>query len=128
MAAQPSGAAHQSDEYFSGTGLINVVSLAGDYNVDGVVDSADYVLWRANVGQPAGSLPNDNTGLAIGDDQYNVWRSNFGSVASGSALGASAVPEPSTMALMTLCLVFTQIGKRNHRRIADRHILTREFE
>jgi hypothetical protein len=110
--------------------MINVVSLAGDYNVDGVVDSADYVLWRANVGEPAGTLPNDNTGLAIGDDQYNLWRSSFGSVASGSALGSSAVPEPSALALLTLGIAAfatrrkRQIGEDNHRGITDRHILT----
>ncbi len=130
-----SGAAHQSDEYFSGTGMINVVSLAGDYNVDGVVDSADYVLWRATVGQPAGTLPNDNTGLTIGDDQYNLWRINFGSVASGSgsALGADAVPEPSTLALLTLGVAAfatrrkRQISKHNHRGITDRRVLPCEF-
>jgi hypothetical protein len=76
---------------------IPVPFLAGDYNDDGFVDAGDYVMWRKNVGQPAGTLPNDNTEVAIGDDQYNLWRSNFGSPpGSGSALGSTTVPEPNS--------------------------------
>ena len=43
------------------------VSLAGDYNQNGKVDAADYVLWRKSPdtygGNPAG---------------YNTWCANFG--------------------------------------------------
>jgi hypothetical protein len=60
--------------------------LAGDFNDDGAVDAADYVVWRKSDGTPAG---------------YNEWRSNFGRTAgSGSALGAAGVPEPSTVLLV----------------------------
>ena len=71
-------------------------SLAGDYNGDGKVDGADYVVWRkdpaSHGGDPAG---------------YSTWRANFG--ASGG-LGAglssgSAVPEPAAASLMLLSLV-----------------------
>ena len=84
-----------------------VAGLPGDYNQNGVVDSADYVLWRHNVGQPAGTLPNDTTGVAIGDSQYNLWRSNFGNHSgAGSGLGSgSAVPEPTTIGMLLLGLV-----------------------
>jgi hypothetical protein len=53
-----------------GTG---VVALAGDFNQDGIVDAADYTVWRDNVGMPAGALMNDPTGIVIGDAQFNVW-------------------------------------------------------
>jgi hypothetical protein len=66
--------------------------LAGDYNADGKVDAADYVVWRkdpsAYGGDPAG---------------YNTWRTNFGRPpGAGSALtsaAAAAVPEPSSFVL-----------------------------
>ncbi len=109
--ATGSGATHVMDEYFAGSGILSVGALifAGDYNDDGFVDAADYAVWRENVGQPAGSLPNDNTGAPIGDAQYNLWRSNFGNAAgSASGLGTlrqtqgGAVPEPSSIALVAL--------------------------
>ncbi len=76
---------------------IPVPFLAGDFNDNGFVDGADYVVWRKNVGQLPGTLPNDNTGVAIGDNQYRLWRSNFGNpLGSGSALSSTTVPEPDS--------------------------------
>ncbi|HEX2475085.1 MAG TPA: hypothetical protein VHK01_10080 [Lacipirellulaceae bacterium] len=68
--------------------------LTGDYNGNGTVDAADYVLWRndpaAFGGSPAG---------------YNTWRANFGdSLAPGSAL-STAVPEAGSLSLAILALV-----------------------
>ncbi|MFO0788496.1 MAG: hypothetical protein U0805_03500 [Pirellulales bacterium] len=84
----------------------NVAVLAGDYNSDGKVDAADYVVWR-NVNGQANTLPNDPAGGAtVGIAQYNQWRANFGSTAgSGAGLGAAAVPEPgiAIFALLALC-------------------------
>ena len=60
---------------------------APDFNFDGHVDSADYVVWR-NMG---GSLA-----------EYEAWRANFGeSGGSGSSARANAaVPEPTTLMLL----------------------------
>jgi hypothetical protein len=81
-----SGAVVQSDEYFSDTGLI-VVGLAGDFNGDNIVDAADYVDWRKTPSTFGGSAG------------YDLWRANFGTVATGSGTASSkaAVPEPSTI-------------------------------
>jgi autotransporter-associated beta strand protein len=105
-----SNAVNKFDEYFSGTGILTVGPpiLAGDYDNNGIVDAADYVIWRKNVGQPLQTLPNDTTGVIVGDAQYNLWRSNFGSTTavpgSGSALTRNAVPEPSSIGLLMLGL------------------------
>lgn len=74
------------------------ITLAGDYNDDGIVDAADYTTWRDNLGAPAGTLPNDPTGESIGDDQYAAWRENFGAIAGGSS-AVAAVPEPAGVTL-----------------------------
>jgi T5SS/PEP-CTERM-associated repeat protein len=95
--------------------------LPGDYNHDGSVDAADYVVWRKTGGSA---------------DDYNTWRAHFGQTAgSGSAgypLGASAepdrapgetgfqvpaaaVPEPATWMLLILLLCF---GCKRRRTIA----------
>jgi subtilisin-like proprotein convertase family protein len=54
--------------------------LAGDFNSDGFVDSADFVVWRRQTGA---SVPNFSGADGDGDgdvdqDDYNVWRANFG--------------------------------------------------
>jgi hypothetical protein len=81
------------------------LGIAGDYNNNGFVDAADYVVWRNNVGT-TNVLPNDPTGGTIGATQYSTWRSNFGKTpGSGSAFGqSSTVPEPGTLVLGLLAL------------------------
>ena len=65
-----------------------VAHLPGDFNHDGKVDAADYVMWRKNDGTPAG---------------YDTWRANFGGCSSPAAVPrvpsaeplSAAVPEPA---------------------------------
>ncbi len=72
--------------------------VSGDYNNNGVVDMADYVLWRNG-----GPLQNDPT-PGVQPSDYDYWRSRFGATSgSGSGLGSSsAVPEPASALLMLL--------------------------
>jgi hypothetical protein len=73
----------------------------GDYNNNGVVDAADYVVWR-NAGATY-TLPNDSTPGTVNTADYDAWRANFGNPpGSGSS---SAVPEPATVALLALGLI-----------------------
>ncbi len=75
----------------------------GDYNDDGKVDAADYVVWRKNPanfgGDPGG---------------YNTWRANFGMMMPGSGGGQTinAVPEPSALCLTAL---LAMAGASRHR-------------
>jgi hypothetical protein len=76
----------------------------GDYNQDGTIDAADYIVWRKNEGT-TNMLPNDPIGGMIGEAQYNQWRAQFGqSAGSRSSANANAhVPEPVTLAMLFLC-------------------------
>jgi len=69
-------------------GNVRVTSVA-DYNLDGAVDAADYVVWRTTDGMPGG---------------YDTWRGNFGRTA-GSASGVivnAAVPEPGSFVVLVI--------------------------
>ena len=51
------------------------LNLPGDFNQDGVVDAADYVLWRDTKGQTGLGLPADGNGDQVVDqNDYNLWR------------------------------------------------------
>jgi hypothetical protein len=68
--------------------------VAGDYNNDGTVNAADYVLWRKG-----GTLANEvaDPGTVSAAD-YTEWRARFGNTAgSGASLDGAAVPEPSSL-------------------------------
>jgi hypothetical protein len=77
--------------------------LTGDYNNNGIVDAADYTIWRDTLGSSSDLRANgDNSGASAGKiDQadYFAWKSNFGHTASGSA---AAVPEPASGLLLIL--------------------------
>jgi hypothetical protein len=83
---------------------LTVSSLAapgvqGDYNGNGVVDMADYVLWRNG-----GPLQNEvNSVGTVDSTDYDAWRARFGNTSgSGSGLGSAAVPEPSSLLLLVI--------------------------
>jgi hypothetical protein len=81
--------------------LVNLVIPApkihpGDYNDDGVVDAADYVVWRNDLGTTGlalgtGADGNGNGVIDAGD--HTVWREYFGELAGGS-VALATVPEP----------------------------------
>ncbi len=87
--------------------------MAGDYNGNGVVDMADYVLWRNG-----GPLQNDvNTPGVVDASDYTYWRSRFGATSgSGSGLGSgSAVPEPTCIAMLIIGIAGVTLQRRNGR-------------
>ena len=92
-------------------------AVAGDYNGNGVVDAADYIIWRKTLGSTTDLHANgDNTGASQGKiDQadYVFWKSRFGATSgSGTGVFADAVPEPNSVALMLMALAFCVRARR----------------
>ena len=84
------------------------LGLHGDYDNNGAVDGGDFLVWQRRVGSAAGSLPNDPTGVAIGPEQLDAWKSNFGA----STGGLLAVPEPFAGVLWLVgCFAVLQPGR-----------------
>jgi PEP-CTERM motif len=77
-----------------------VVGQPGDYNGNGVVDAADYVLWRKYLNTNT-TLPNDATPGSVVAGDYQVWRAHFGAPPGAGATFAANVPEPTTLVLLT---------------------------
>lgn len=94
---------------YGSTGLsmaVNPLSttLPGDFNNDGIVDAADYTVWR------------DGLGTLYTQADYDDWRANFGQeriVGSGSL--AAATPEPSTLLLFAATLPIAWTLRRRTR-------------
>jgi autotransporter-associated beta strand protein len=93
--------AQYTTSLLTGTGVLQVTDgpPPGDFNGDGSIDSADYVLWRKNVGS---------------DPDYSAWRKNFGIADTGGSLGNSGllpkgifanVPEPATGSVFLIGIV-----------------------
>ena len=76
---------------------ISGAGVPGDYNGNGVVDAADYVLWRKG-----GPLQNEvDTPGTVNAADYSAWRARFGSTSdSGALFEITSVPEAATGALL----------------------------
>jgi lysozyme len=87
-------------------------SIPGDFNRDGAVDSADYVLWRNALGNKVPLYTAvDANGNALADAaDFGIWQANYGrTLGSGAAppAGVHTIPEPSSgfsVALLILLL------------------------
>jgi autotransporter-associated beta strand protein len=79
--------------------------VPGDYNNNGIVDAADYVVWRKGLG------------TIYTQNDYDVWRAHFGQssgagAGGGSGLSEAAVPEPATSSLLLFALSTIALGWR----------------
>lgn len=82
-----------------------LATLLGDYNGDGTVGAADYVVWKNSVDStvtPFTGADGDGNGT-IGNGDLAIWRANFGTVGS-TAASAVGVPEPASAIMAALLL------------------------
>ena len=90
--------------------------LYGDYNNNGRVDAADYVLWRENLNKNV-VLPNDQSAGSVNLGDYTVWRNNFGrALGLGSGSLFATVPEPSALTVALCGLGLLVSPRRKQRR------------
>ena len=75
--------------------------LAGDFNNDGIVDAADYTVWRNHLNEPTeANINNNGDGGGITSSDYTFWKARYGNTSPGSGGGGvqllSTVPEPTS--------------------------------
>jgi len=85
-----------------------VTTLPGDFNEDGRVDAADYVVWRKGLGS------------IYTLTHYHVWRAHFGAAPAGEAAILASVPELPSCVLMGTALLLFARGGRNCATICAR--------
>jgi hypothetical protein len=96
------------------SGLVSV-ALAGDYNNDGLVNAADYTVYRDTLNTSGVALAADGSGNGVIDaTDYDVWRNHYGSTANQAEI--APVPEPTTgVAAIAVWLFGTLVRRRNSR-------------
>lgn len=93
------------------TGVIRVIDgIDGDYNDDGVLDTADYTTWRDALDSSA-TLPNDTTPGTVKQEDYDVWVANYGQVLA-SLSTATSVPEPTGLVLLAIATAYVSGTRR----------------
>lgn len=91
--------------------LSPIISIPGDYNGNGVVDTADYTVWVNSYGTLDGAADGNGDGFVDAAD-YTYWRDAY--AASASSVSATAVPEPITLTMlisMLLAMVIFDNGR-----------------
>jgi hypothetical protein len=108
--AWPSGVVQQltnipANQLLSLIESVGPAPVVGDYNDDHEVDAADYVVWRAQLGESGTGLSADgNNDRTVNQLDYDLWKANFGVSAGGVASSAKLgrVPEPSALLLIVV--------------------------
>jgi hypothetical protein len=91
------------------------VTLAGDYNDNGVVDAADYVVWRKLNGTMLNPRADGDANGQVDTADYSVWRAQFGVIAGFSAAkDLSAVPEPVSKLVGPLLFAYVCTGRHRN--------------
>jgi hypothetical protein len=86
-----------------------LTTLPGDYNADGAVSAADYVIWRKGFGSSTALANGDDT-PGVGMDDLARWRSRFGQSASEESIGdIGSTPEPASSVLFVIALFNLQM-------------------
>ena len=86
-------------------GVITFSSIPGDYDKNGLVNTADYAKWRQLFGTVGASDADGNGDNVVNGADYVIWRNNLGAAGNGSgSFQGATVPEPSACVLWLLAI------------------------
>jgi len=76
--------------------------LAGDYNGNGIVDAADFSLWKDTLGSTVDLSADGNGNGVIDESDFTIWSRNFGNSEGTS----QTVPEPRVSPILWCVLAW----------------------
>ncbi|MEM1028014.1 MAG: dockerin type I repeat-containing protein, partial [Planctomycetota bacterium] len=99
---------HQDDSLTAAQldALLAAQGLAGDYNLDGVVNAADYTVWADNFGSSSNLAADGNGDGVVNAADYTVWADNFGAQL-GTLNQPATIPEPGTLTCLLGALLLS---------------------
>jgi hypothetical protein len=109
--AQNADGSIQANEYVR---IVLTQPLAGDYNGDGVVDVADYTVWRDTLGSTTQLAADGDRSGTIDTPDYTLWAGNYGASRGVASARSAAVPEPGTL-VMVLAVLARPALRRGYR-------------
>lgn len=95
--------------------------LGGDYDDDGDVDGADFMVWQRSLGAvvPSGTGADGDGNGRVESFDLAPWKLRFGQTAASEGIQA-AIPEPATSMLLAIAAVATLRGTLNSRSTSRR--------
>jgi hypothetical protein len=87
-------------------------SSIGDFDKNGVVDGADFLIWQRELGSTGTGLAADaNNDAVVNAADLSLWQTHFGETQSRAAAAPAAhqVPEPASIALVATILASAAI-------------------
>lgn len=86
--------------------------LDGDFNFDGVVDAADYTVWRDTVQSTTDLAADADLDGVVGTVDRSIWADAYGSP-SGPETSGAGVPAPGAGTLVTGAAFLLSVWRRN---------------
>jgi GH35 family endo-1,4-beta-xylanase len=80
--------------------LYSLVIARGDYDGDGEVGAADYVVWRDTLDSTTDLRADGDGDGMIDQGDYEVWQAMFGTVYGPESFSTAAVPEPAAVLML----------------------------
>lgn len=95
--------------------------VAADFDHNGIVEAADYAVWRSSFGSTTNLAADANGNGKVDSADYVIWRQNIGNIrgtfagSGGGSLLPGGVPEPTSVTLALCGILFASISRRNRR-------------
>jgi hypothetical protein len=78
----------------------------GDFNFDGVIDAADYSVWRDTRNSTTQLAADATLDGLVNSADYNAWRTAYG---NGASAPATAVPEPKSLLIAVVTSLWPMV-------------------